>query len=75
MPDFPNTRAQLEAAGYRFSGESNCRGCGEPMLWFETPRGKKLPMSVVAGTEDRDHRILEPHWKSCSEADSFRKKK
>lgn len=75
MTNFPDTRRDMEAVGYHYTGESKCRSCGEPMLWFETPRGKKIPMSVVSGTESEEHRRLEPHWKSCPEADNFRKEK
>ena len=74
MP-FPNTRREMEAAGYHYTGEGRCRGCGATMLWFETPNKKNIPMSVVEGTENKENRILEPHWQSCPEADSFRKKK
>jgi hypothetical protein len=75
MGVFPDTRRDLEAAGYRYTGAGRCRSCGVELSWFETPRGKNMPMSAVEGTEDREHRVLEPHWKSCSDADHFRKKK
>jgi len=71
----PDTRDTLESVGYKYSGDSRCRGCGENMLWFDTPRGKKMPMSVVSGTEDDDPQKLEPHWTVCPKRDQFRSKK
>jgi len=74
MP-FPDTRKGLEAMGYHYDGESHCRGCGELILWFETPKKKKIPMSIVEGTENEENRRLEAHWFICPHADDFRKAK
>ena len=66
MP-FPETIDELKAAGYKFLNDSNCRGCGFAIEWWETPKGKKMPMDVLAdGT-------CESHWGTCPKAKEFRK--
>jgi hypothetical protein len=60
----PNTSAGLEAAGYIFKGRSKCKYCKAEIYWYETPRGKKMPVSAVPGTE-RGHRRCEPHFNAC----------
>ena len=79
MP-LPDTRDGLEAMGYRYDGESHCRGCGILMLWFQTPnidvktgKNKKMPMTIVPGTADEDPQKLECHFGKCPQADRFRK--
>jgi hypothetical protein len=69
------TREELESLDYSYSGESLCRGCGALIVWFDTINGKKMPMSVVKGTEDNERRVLEPHFATCPKAASFRKVK
>lgn len=72
MP-FPSTRAALEADGYKFVGHSYCTHplCKRTLIsWFETPNGKRMPMTAKAGTDE-----LEPHWASCPGAARFRKPK
>lgn len=50
MP-LPDTKEELEAAGYVFDNEAKCRGatCGAMIEWWIAPGPKKklLPMSVV----------------------------
>lgn len=75
MSNFPDNRRDLEAAGYRYTGSSRCRSCRTEIDWYETPRGKKVPMSAVEGTENRENRVLEAHWKNCPDADNYRKEK
>lgn len=29
---------------YTYTGDGACRTCGAPLLWFETPSGKRLPV-------------------------------
>jgi len=74
MP-LPDTRQDLEDVGYKYSGSGVCRGCGMLMQWFDTPRGKKMPFSVVAGHEDSDPEIIEPHWGVCTKQAQFRREK
>jgi hypothetical protein len=66
MP-FPETLEELKNAGYIFSNQANCRGCGAAIEWFTTPSGKKMPFDV-----DKDGNI-ESHFATCPKADTFRK--
>jgi hypothetical protein len=66
MP-FPTTIEELKAAGYVFENHANCRGCGETIEWWKTPRGKKMPMDV-----DQDGNC-ESHFSTCPNAKNFRK--
>jgi len=68
----PNNRKDLEELGYVYTGEGLCRGCGAPMSWYTTPKGKKMPMSFV--DDDGEIEIIEPHWGVCPKAKDFRKK-
>lgn len=60
---FPTTLEELKEQGYKFSGDGECRSCGADIEWWETPRGKKMPM---------DHGTATSHWSSCPNADSHR---
>jgi hypothetical protein len=73
------TRRGLELRGWKYSGESQCKACGALILWFDTTKWdpakhsfKKMPMSVIAGSEDAEDRLIEPHWGVCPERDKFR---
>lgn len=57
----PDTRDGLESVDYQYSGSSTCRRCGTEIQWFVTPKGKRMPMSVVSGTENDDPERLEFH--------------
>jgi len=63
---FPSTIEELRKAGYRFDGESDCKGCGVAIEWWITPNGKKMPV---------DHGTAMPHWKTCPQAELFRKER
>jgi len=65
MP-FPTTTKELVEAGYRFDNDANCRGCGERIEWWITPRDKKMPMEVDADGN------CESHWANCPAAKDFR---
>ena len=80
MP-LPTKREDLIAMGYVFDNEAKCRGCGEDIEWWITPKDKKMPMSVVEVKDEtkvfpqpilRIDRV--PHWTNCPKADSFRRK-
>lgn len=76
----PQTRDELESMGYKYTGEGRCRACGVPLLWFErwhsvNQKMTKMCFHIEAGTEDREHRILIPHWASCANAKDFRTEK
>ena len=74
---FPVTSDDLKAAGYEYDNDSMCRGCGEPIEWWITPKGKKMPMTVkvTATVQHSTPDVREPHWANCSAADQFRSKK
>ncbi len=66
MP-FPETTDELVKAGYKFDAEAKCRGCGDTIEWWITPRNKKMPMDV-----DPEGNV-ESHWSNCPNAKEFRK--
>jgi hypothetical protein len=75
---FPDNRKDLEAVGYEFINDGVCRGCGDPIQWYATPKDKRLPMSIkIVGTlaEGNRREVLEPHWGVCPSAQDFRKKR
>jgi hypothetical protein len=65
MP-FPATLEELKAAGYVFDNDSACRGCGGPIQWWKTPKGKFMPMDVDLDGNSK------PHWATCPNAKDFR---
>jgi len=75
----PQNREELVAMGYVFDNDACCRGCGAPIEWWVTPRGKKMPMSVQEVKEGEGFFakvtgfIRVPHWSDCPEASAFRK--
>ena len=70
MP-FPKTLDELRAANYIFDNYGECRGCGEDIDWYSTPRGKKLPFNHM----DKGTDPAIAHFSTCPEADSFRKER
>jgi hypothetical protein len=69
MP-FPKTWDALKASGYEWRNDSECKGCGEPIMWFKTPNGKNIPMNPM----NRGTSPAVAHWSTCTEQDSFRKR-
>jgi hypothetical protein len=69
---FPKTSSELAAAGYVYDGDGFCRGCKEPIEWWITPAGAKIPMDVkrLGGTIGSD--VRESHWATCTSAEQFR---
>jgi len=63
MP-FPETRAGMEAAGYRFDSIGQCRGarCHADLHWWVSPKGKRIPMNPD----------LTPHHATCPDVAQFR---
>lgn len=70
MP-FPKDWDSLVQEGYKWENDAECRGCGEEIMWFTTPNGRKIPMNKM--TRGTDPAIA--HFSTCPEADSFRKSK
>jgi hypothetical protein len=62
---WPATFAELEKAGYVYLGGKECE-CGSSFLWWRTPAGKAMPISVIEG--DR----LVPHHAVCENVKRFR---
>jgi hypothetical protein len=48
--------AEMRSKGYVFLKTSVCRACGAPILWFWTPKAKRMPFNV--------HSTV-PHWDTC----------
>ena len=78
----PTKREDLVQMGYMFDNDAKCRGCGAEIEWWITPKGKKMPMSVIEVKDEsrvfpqpvlRIERM--PHWSTCPNAEDFRKKK
>jgi hypothetical protein len=68
MP-FPKTADEMKSQGYIFDNDAVCRGCGEDIEWWITPRGKKIPMNPMP----RGSSEAVAHWSTCSDAPLFRK--
>lgn len=60
MP-FPRTTEQMTGWGYKPLGMGACKKCGFPIDWWETPKGKKMPVN-------RDTAV--PHWETCTDKES-----
>jgi len=66
---FPKTRDEMIAQGYQYDNHADCRGCGENIEWYTTPRGKKMPFNHMQGG---DSEVI-AHFTTCPKADSFRR--
>ncbi len=51
----------LERSGFHYLSHGVCKECGGAFLWYETPKGKVIPL---------DEDSLEPHWKACKKGKS-----
>jgi len=72
---FPATAVDLKAAGYEYSNDASCRGCGAPIEWWITPNNKKIPITVSNNSTitHAESDMRTPHWADCPEAESFRR--
>lgn len=70
MP-FPANSVEMKNAGYVFDNDATCRGCGDDIEWWITPRGSKLPMNPM----DSGSTSAISHFTTCSDVKSFRKGK
>lgn len=72
---WPATSDELRKAGYMYSSEGPCRGCGEPIEWWITPAGRNMPISIQKAEnvlfDSGEKRIS--HFAVCPEAKTFRK--
>ena len=65
----PESRAELEIAGYSFSNTAKCRSCPKRIEWWWTPKKRKLPFSVLhTGAVER----IVPHFWDCPAAKAYR---
>ena len=48
--------------------QSECRSCGEPIIWCTTAKGKKMPVDVP-----EDDAPTTSHFATCKDADTWRK--
>jgi hypothetical protein len=51
--------------GYQYRDAGKCKGCGAPMIWWETPAGKLSPHDLD-GTS---------HFATCPLQERFRKQR
>ncbi len=68
MP-FPQTFDGMKAAGYKFDAHARCRGCGQEIEFWLTPRGKKIPMDLMPNGDSK----AVSHFATCPDAPLFRK--
>ena len=54
--------------GYRYSNSATCK-CGMAILWFWTPRNRKMPFSLKIGKIN----VYEPHFATCRKVKEFRR--
>lgn len=58
---------------------SDCKGCGEPIVWMKTDAGKNIPVDpesiVDEGATVFDPDQMVSHFSTCAKADEFRKAK
>lgn len=64
---------------------STCKGCGAPIVWKHTPKGKAIPLDakperrlVLRGPLSETAELVETytsHFSTCPKADDFRKPK
>lgn len=69
MP-FPQTKRELEAAGYHFITRKTCP-CGSEMELWLTPNDATMPMNPMSDDDAR----AESHWATCPKAAQFRRAK
>lgn len=49
--------------------QSECRSCGDPIIWCVTARGKKMPVDIPDGDEVE----TTSHFATCKDAAQWRK--
>ena len=61
------TRYEMLRAGYKFKAHAKCKGCGAPIEWWVTAKGKNMPYDPIA--DDEIQTVV--HWATCPKADRF----
>jgi len=46
-----NSRYEMLRASYKFLNPSKCKACGQPIEWWLTTRGSKIPFNPIANYE------------------------
>ena len=81
MAPIPEKKEDLVAAGWLYDNDATCRGCKEPIEWWISPAGKKMPMTVQTKKDGEGFfakslgLIRVPHWGVCPNAEDFRRPK
>jgi hypothetical protein len=68
---FPANSTEMKNSGYVFDNDATCRGCGDDIEWWITPKGSKIPMNPM----DSASTPAISHFTTCSDVESFRKGK
>ncbi|MBW1812182.1 MAG: hypothetical protein JRJ39_00540 [Deltaproteobacteria bacterium] len=56
---------------------AKCKGCGRPIVWVKTSKGKNMPVDpeevtiITMGGVTFKGRVV--HWSTCPESDRFKK--
>ena len=61
---------------------TTCKACGKPIVWIRTTKGKSMPCDaepvaykeIKGGKEKMTGVGYIPHWSTCPQANSFRKR-
>jgi hypothetical protein len=61
MP-IPLTFDELVTTGYRYSGQSFCKGCGKRIEWWTTPKKRPISLDLMI---DPDSPVT-PHFDTCT---------
>lgn len=48
-PPLPQNKAEMIAQGYKFVNANECKQCGAEVEWWESPKGKNLPILAGSG--------------------------
>lgn len=68
---FPKTMDEMNAAGYKFDNHATCRGCGDDIEWWLSPKGSKVPMNPM----DKGTSPAVSHFATCPNSSDFRKER
>jgi hypothetical protein len=68
MP-FPATRQAMQETGYKRECYARCKGCRQPIEWWHTPTGARIPMEWMG----QDDSPAVSHWSTCPKAEDFRR--